>query len=164
MATATLEIRALTAGAFRTPEKFTEFCRNGGKPLSGIVDGEQIAGSMNATFQTIDPGSQEVLATICEMGEAEVAQAVSAAQRAFDGDGRAGWRDLGVEERIKLVRRLVELCDRDRDVLLACEIRDGGKVSELAEGDFKQIRACAEYFIGVARRIPMGDGPAMQVS
>ena len=31
-------------------------------------------GSMNATFQTIDPGSQEVLATVCEMGEAEVAR------------------------------------------------------------------------------------------
>ena len=33
MATTTSEIRALTASAFRTPEKFTEFCRNGGKPL-----------------------------------------------------------------------------------------------------------------------------------
>ena len=60
--------------------------------------------------------------------------------------------------------KLVELCERDRDVLLACEILDGGKVSELAEGDFTQIRACAEYFCGVARRIAMGDGPAMQVS
>jgi aldehyde dehydrogenase (NAD+) len=164
MATATLEIRALTAGAFRTPEKFTEFCRNGGKPLGGIVDGEQIAGSMNATFQTIDPGSQEVLATVCEMGEAEVARAVAAAQRAFEGDGRPGWRDLDVEERIGLVQRLVELCDRDRDALLACEVRDGGKVSELAEGDFQQIRACAEYFIGVARRIPLGDGAPMRVA
>src|SRR5436305_1902941 len=123
MATATPEIRALTAGAFRTPEKFTEFCRNGGNPLGGIVDGEQITGSMNATFQTIDPGSRELLATVCEMGEAEVARAVAAAQRAFEGDGRPGWRDLDVEGRIGLVRRLVELCERDRDVLLACEVR-----------------------------------------
>ena len=164
MATATTGIHALTAAAFRTPEKFTAFCRNGGRPLGGIVDGEQIPGSMNATFQTIDPGSQEVLATVCEMGEAEVARAVAAAQSAFDGNGRAGWRHLDVEERIKLVKRLAELCERDRDVLLACEIRDGGKVSELAEGDFKQIRACAEYFIGVARRIAMGDGPSMKVA
>lgn len=161
MATATLEIRALTAAAFPTPAKFTEFCRNGGRPLGGIVDGEEIAGSMNATFQTIDPGSQEVLATVCEMGEAEVARAVTAAQRAFDGNGAASWRHLGVEDRIGLVRRLVELCERDRDVLLACEIRDGGKVSELAEGDFGQIRACAEYFMGVARKIALGDGPAV---
>jgi aldehyde dehydrogenase (NAD+) len=158
-ATAT-EIRPLTASAFTTPAKFRDFCRNGGKPLGGIIDGEQSAGSMNATFQTIDPGSQEVLATVSEMGEAEVARAVAAGQRAF----QAGWKDMDVEKRIALVMKLVELCERDRDVLLACEILDGGKVSELAEGDFTQNRACAEYFCGVARRIAMGDGPAMQVS
>ncbi len=119
---------------------------------------------MNATFETTDPGSLERLATVCEMGEAEVAQAVEAATRAFHGGSGTGWRNIEVEERIALVNRLVELCERDRDVLLACEIRDGGKVSELAEGDFEQIRACAEYFSGVARNVPMGDGPAMDVA
>src|SRR5580698_2887822 len=89
MATATTKIRPLTASAFRTPEKFTEFCRNGGKPLGGIIDGEQVAGTLNATFQTVDPGSQEVLATVCEMGEAEVARAVAAAEQAFQGSGRS---------------------------------------------------------------------------
>jgi aldehyde dehydrogenase (NAD+) len=153
------EIRSLTASAFTAPPKFRDFCRNGGKPLGAIIDGEQSPGSMNATFQTIDPGSQEVLATVSEMGEAEVARAVAAADRAFKG----GWKDADVEERIARVMRLVELCDRDRDVLLACEILDGGKVSELAEGDFAQIRKCAEYFCGVARRVAMGDGPALPV-
>ena len=151
-------IQAFTASAFTTPAKFTEFCANGGKPLGGIIGGKSVAGSMNATFQTVDPGSQEVLATVCEMGEAEVAAAVEAGQSAF-----ASWRDTPVEEKIALVNKLVELCDRDRDVLLACEIRDGGKVSELAEGDFTQIRECAEYFCGVAQRVAMGDGPAMEV-
>ena len=157
MATVASEIRALTASSFRAPEKFVAFCRNGAKPLGGIIDGEESAGSMNATFQTIDPGSQETLATICEMGEAEVSRAVSAAGRAFQN----GWKNLDLDRRIALVRRLVELCERDRDVLLACEIFDGGKVSELAEGDFAQIRECAEYFCGVARQVTMGDGPAM---
>jgi aldehyde dehydrogenase (NAD+) len=160
MSTSASEICALTASAFTAPAKFRDFCRNGGRPLGGIIDGEPSAGSMNATFHTIDPGSQEVLATVSEMGEAEVARAVAAADRAFQG----GWKDADVEKRIALVTRLVELCERDRDVLLACEILDGGKVSELAEGDFTQIRACAEYFCGVARRIAMGDGPAVQVS
>jgi aldehyde dehydrogenase (NAD+) len=153
------EVRALTASAFTAPAKFRDFCRNGGRPIGGLIDGEPSAGSMNATFQTIDPGSQEVLATVSEMGEAEVARAVAAADRAFQG----GWRDADVEARIALVMRLVELCERDRDVLLACEILDGGKVSELAEGDFAQIRKCAEYFCGVARRVAMGDGPTMAV-
>lgn len=164
MSTATGEIRALTAAAFRTPEKFMEFCRNGDAPLGGYVGGETIRGSMNATFETVDPGSQEVLARVCEMGEAEVAQAVEAAQQAFDGNGGSSWRNADVEERIELVKRFLDLCDRDRDVLLACEIRDGGKVSELAEGDVDQLRACAEYFIEVARRVAMGDSPAKEVA
>jgi len=151
-------IQAFTASAFTTPAKFSEFCSNGGKPLGGIIGGKSVAGSMNATFQTSDPGSQEVLATVSEMGEAEVAAAVDTGQKAF-----ASWRDTPLEEKIALVNKLVELCDRDRDVLLACEIRDGGKVSELAEGDFTQIRECAEYFCGVAQRVAMGDGPAIEV-
>jgi len=164
MATATDQIQAFTAAQFSTPEKFTKFCNNGGKPLGGIINGESVSGSMNVTFESVDPGSQEVLARICEMGDAEVASAVDAAQRAFDGNGCTGWSRIDVEDRIELVNKLVELCERDRDVLLACEIRDGGKVSELAEGDFTQIRECAKYFSGVARRIPLGDGDSMQVA
>src|SRR5690349_16739697 len=106
MATTPAQIRALTASAFQTPAKFTEFCRNGGKPLGGIIGGEQVAGSMNVTFETIDHGSQEVLATVCEMGEAEVARAVARAQRAFDGNGEKSWRNTDIGERIKLVNRL----------------------------------------------------------
>ncbi|HCS50908.1 aldehyde dehydrogenase family protein [Rubinisphaera sp.] len=164
MATATKDIQAYTAAAFTPPQKFTQFCQNNGKPLGGIIGGESVPGSMNATFESTDPGSQEVLARICEMGEAEVSMAVDAATKAFHGDGVQGWKSVDVEERIELVNKLVELCERDRDVLLACEILDGGKVSELAEGDFGQIRACAEYFVDIARKIPMGDGPGMQVS
>src|SRR5690349_11732290 len=97
------EIRALTASAFRAPAKFTEFCRNSGRPLGGMIGGEPVAGSMNAMFQTIDPGSQDVLATVSEMGEAEVGRAVAAAGRAFQGNGKTGWRDADVEKRIQLV-------------------------------------------------------------
>lgn len=158
------EIQALTAAAFTTPEKFTQFCQNGGKPLGGLIGGESVTGSMNATFQTVDPGSEDVLATVCEMGQAEVNRAVDAGYRAFYGDGKTGWKNTPVQERIALVKKLVELCDRDRDVLLACEIRDGGKVSELAEGDFTQIRECAEYFCGVAERISLGDSSPRQVA
>jgi acyl-CoA reductase-like NAD-dependent aldehyde dehydrogenase len=164
MAKSPADIQAFTASAFTTSDKFTEFCNNGGKPLGGIIDGKSVAGSMNATFQTTDPGSQEVLATVCEMGQAEVALAVESASRAYCGEGKKGWKNTSVADRIALVKKLVELCERDRDILLACEVRDGGKVSELAEGDFRQIRGCAEYFCGVAERIPVGDSPPMEVA
>ncbi|MCA9130928.1 MAG: aldehyde dehydrogenase [Planctomycetales bacterium] len=161
MSTATTEIRAFTASAFQKPAKFIDFCRNDGRPLAGLIGGKEVRGTMNVTFETSDPGSLEVLATVCEMGQAEVALAVENAQQAFQKSG--GWRDTTVEQRCQLVMKLVELCERDRDVFLACEIFDGGKVSELAEGDFDQIRATAEYFCRVARQVEMGDGTAMQV-
>ncbi|MSU35700.1 MAG: aldehyde dehydrogenase [Pedosphaera sp.] len=158
------KIQAFTAAKFESPPKFTEFCRNGGKPLGGIIGGRSVRGMMNATFETSDPGSLEVLATICEMGHSEVADAVNAATRAFQGDSGKGWKHTTVEERRQLVMKLVELCDRDRDVLLACEVRDGGKVSELAEGDFTQIRACAEYFCRVAAGAELGETEARPVA
>ena len=163
MSVASSEIRSLTAKKFDCPQKFTDFCSNGGKPLGGIIGGVETAGTMNATFETIDPGSHQVLATVCEMGAAEVNKAVLAAQNAYSNP-KTGWRQTPIEEKIALVMKFVELCERDRDVLLACEIFDGGKVSELAEGDFDQIRACAEYFCDVAKRIPLGDGPSLEVA
>ena len=164
MSTAATEIRAFTAAKFQTPAKFTQFCAGGGKPLGGLIGGQSVKGSMNATFETIDPGSLEVLATVCEMGAAEVDLAVEAATRAFHGAGQNGWKNSPIEERCRLVMKLVELCERERDVLVACEVRDGGKVSELAEGDFAQIRLCAEYFCSMARGAEMGDSEAMQVA
>ena len=97
MTTVTKDIQALTAKAFTTPAKFTDFCNNGGRPLGGIIGGKSVAGSMNVTFETTDPGSQEVLATVCEMGEAEVSLAVDAAKQAFHGSHAQSWRDLPVE-------------------------------------------------------------------
>lgn len=160
MSTAATEIRAYTAKKFAPSEKFKQFCANDGQPLGGIVGGRYVRGTLNATFETSDPGSLEVLASVCEMGQAEVAQAVEAAQKAFE----QSWKETPIERRCELAMKLVELCERDRDVLLACEIFDGGKVSELAEGDFGQIRECAEYFCKVAKQAEMGDSEAMQVA
>ena len=164
MVLAPAQIQAFTASAFTAPRRFLDFCSNQGRPLGGYIGGHWMAGTLNATFQTSDPGSLDVLATVCEMGEAEVDAAVEAAWKAYHGDGRKGWGALDVEERILLVKKLVELAERDRDLLLACEIFDGGKVSELAAGDFEQIRGCAEYFCRVAREIPLGDSPSHRVS
>ncbi len=92
MSTAATEIRAYTAAKFETPTKFTQFCDNGGQPLGGLIGGRWVKGSMNATFETQDPGSLEVLAKVCEMGAAEVDQAVQAATVAYNGKSGAGWK------------------------------------------------------------------------
>ncbi len=158
------DIQAFTASAFSTPRSFTDFTSDNGGPLRAFIGGEYVTGSMNATFQVIDPGSQEVLASVCEMGKEDVDRAVTAAYRAFSGGrGQISWKDIPVEQRCELVMKLVELIERDRDVFLACEIRNGGKVSELAEGDLTQVRACAEYFVSVASETRLGEGRRMAI-
>jgi len=152
-------IEAFTAEAFSAPEKFTQFCSNGGNPLGGLVGGKEIPGSMNAVFDVINPGTHEVLAQVSEMGYDEVNDAVQSGYRAFS----SGWKDTPVEERIELMMKLVELFERDQEVLMACEILNGGKVSELAQGDLTHFRACAEYFSDVARSIQVGDGKVMEL-
>ena len=113
---------------------------------------------MNAVFDVINPGTHEVLAQVSEMGYDEVNDAVQAGYRAFN----SGWKDTPVEERIELMMKLVELFERDQEVLMACEILNGGKVSELAQGDLTHFRLC-EYFADVARSIQFGDGETMHL-
>ncbi|MCZ6673071.1 MAG: aldehyde dehydrogenase family protein [Verrucomicrobia bacterium] len=159
-ATAPETIQAFTAEDFSAPDKFVQFCANGGKPLNGVIGGEAVPGSMNALIDIINPGTMEVLATVSEMGYDEVNLAVESGYRAFNG----GWKNTSVEERAALIMKLVELYERDKEVFLACEILNGGKVSELARGDLGAVRPCAEYFIEVAKKIRFGDSEIMDVS
>ncbi len=162
MSTVTLspaDIQAFTANDFTAPAAFTSFCSNGGKPLNSVIGGELVPGSMNAVLEVINPGTKEVLATVSEMGWDEVNFAVESANRAYNG----GWKNTSVDERATLLMKLVELFERDLDVFLACEILNGGKVSELANGDVGHVRHCAEYFIEVARQMRFGDGEKIKV-
>ena len=162
MSTATIApetIQAFTADDFSAPDKFTQFCANGGKPLKGQIGGEEVPGSMNAVIDVINPGNKEVLARVSEMGYDEVNLAVQSGYRAYHGS----WSNTSVEERAALIMKLVELFERDKEVFMACEILNGGKVSELAAGDMETVRACAEYFVGVARKTRFGDSDIMDV-
>ena len=51
-----------------------------------------------STFQTSDPECQELLTSVCEMGEADMASAVDIAQQAF-----SVWKAQPLEDQIALV-------------------------------------------------------------
>ena len=162
MSTETLKpnnIQAFTAENFIAPKAFTDFCSNGGQSLTGVIGGKHVSGSMNAVLDVINPGTKEVLATVSEMGWNEVSLAVEDAYRAYN----SSWKNTSVDERASLIMKLVELYERDLDVFLACEILNGGKVSELANGDIGTVRPCAEYFIEIAQQFCFGNGEKIAV-
>ena len=162
MSTAALnptDIQAFTAEDFSPPDAFVNFCSNGGQPLDSIIGGKRVPGSMSAAIDVINPGTKEVLARVAEMGYDEVNLAVECGYQAYHG----GWKNTLVEERAALILKLVELFERDKDVFLACEILNGGKVSELAEGDMGVVRGSAEYFVGIAQKALFGDSEVTRV-
>ena len=59
-----------------------------GKPHQLLIDGRRVASSSGRTFKSLNPATEEVIATIAEGNEADVDRAVAAARRAFEGPWR----------------------------------------------------------------------------
>ena len=74
-------------------------------------------------FETINPATGEVLATVASAGQAEVDAAVAAAKAAFPG-----WAATPAKERGRLLRRLGDLIAADVPALAELETRDCGQV------------------------------------
>jgi len=102
-----------------------------------------------ATFDTVDPATGDVLATLPLAGEDEVNEAVEAARRAF-----RGWSRLDPNDRTKILVRLAQLLDENADELAELESRDVGK--PLAEATSRDVPFTAQtwlYYAGWPTKI-----------
>ena len=89
--------------------------------IQHLIDGRAVSGP--ATFETVNPATQEVLAEVCTGGEAEVHAAVAAAKAAFPK-----WAGLPATERAKLMRKLGELIAAHVPEIARIETSDSGQV------------------------------------
>src|SRR5882762_2647530 len=95
----------------------------GRSPVEFFVGGQWTAGQAGKTFQTLDPGSGEVLASVHEASESDVNTAVEAAAEAFR---RAPWANLAPNERAVHLHRLADLVESRAEVLAEIESLDVG--------------------------------------
>jgi 5-carboxymethyl-2-hydroxymuconic-semialdehyde dehydrogenase len=86
-----------------------------------LIDGRLV--DSETAFDTINPATGEVLATVASGGRAEVDAAVAAAKAAFPG-----WAATPAKERGRLLRRLGDLIAADVPALAELETRDCGQV------------------------------------
>jgi acyl-CoA reductase-like NAD-dependent aldehyde dehydrogenase len=82
-----------------------------------FIDGKRVASDRR--FEDISPIDAQVIAEVSRAGEAEVDQAVRAAQEAFPA-----WADLGPAGRAPYLHRLADLIDANVDRLAAVENAD----------------------------------------
>lgn len=102
-----------------------------------------------ASFDTINPATGEVLATIPIAGAAEIDAAVARARA-----GQRQWARLNGTERGRVLRRAVDILRARNDELALLETRDTGKpIQETIAVDVLSGADCIEYYANVAATI-----------
>ena len=76
-----------------------------------LIEGELTAAAGGATFDNIDPSTEEVIGVAANAGHAEMDRAIGAARRAFDSTDWA----TNTERRVRCIRQLAEALDRAKE-------------------------------------------------
>jgi len=125
-------------------------------PLKAVIGGQEVPSSNGQTFQTHDPGSGEVLASVFAMQRDDVDRAVQAGGEAFQ---RSGWPKLAPNERAVLLHRLADAVAAREEIIAQIEAYDCGKVLYQAVLDVKNFVETIRYFADLsqhcARRTPL---------
>jgi aldehyde dehydrogenase (NAD+) len=98
------------------------------KQVAAVINGESI--ETRDTVAVLDPSSGEVIAQTPDCGPAEIDLAVSAARRASHQ-----WHKVAVADRARILRRIAQLIERDRDDLAHLEALQTGKPLRQARRD-----------------------------
>jgi aldehyde dehydrogenase (NAD+) len=115
-----------------------------------FIDGRWSAPESGASFETVNPANESVLARIAYAGEADVDRAVRAARKAQD----KYWRKLKPADRAKYIYRIARaITERSRE-LAVLETMDGGKpIKESRDFDVPLAAAHFFYYAGWADKL-----------
>ncbi|HEX7064567.1 MAG TPA: betaine-aldehyde dehydrogenase [Bacillales bacterium] len=111
------------------------------------INGEWVEAKSGQTREIINPYNQETIAAAAEGVEEDARLAIAAARKAFD---RSEWRDTPASERGRLVLKVGEFIERDREELAELETLDTGKTLTESLADMDDIAGVFRYFAGLA--------------
>ncbi|KXU85550.1 aldehyde dehydrogenase [Paraburkholderia monticola] len=118
--------------------------------LGGVVGGRDVTAADGASFDTLDPGTGERLATVTAMSAADVDRAVVAANEAF---ARSGWATMPVNERAVWLHRLADEVEKRKSIIGQIEALDAGKVEQQAQGDVQVFVDTMRYFNNLSQNV-----------
>jgi acyl-CoA reductase-like NAD-dependent aldehyde dehydrogenase len=127
------------------------------QPLRLFINGEWIQAVAGSTFETRDPGTNQLLAKVAAGDDHDIDQAVKAANDAFRN---SGWANLPANDRAVFLHRLADLVDQRRDILAQLESLDVGKpLSAALAVDIPalsaHLREFADLSVHLRRREPI---------
>lgn len=113
--------------------------------IPSFIDGQAVHGQ-GPRFDTLNPATGKVIASVHDCMEDDVQVAMVAAQRGF-----AVWSALTGTERGRILQRAVHILRERNDELAALEVQDTGKPWQEAQVvDVASGVDCIEYFAGAA--------------
>ncbi len=109
------------------------------------IDGRYVAATGGATFETLNPATGEVLATVQSASRADVDKAVAAAAA-----GQKVWAAMTAMQRSRILRKAVDVLRERNDELALLETLDTGKaLSETQAVDIVTGADVLEYYAGL---------------
>ena len=122
-----------------------------------FIGGAFVEAADGATFETINPATEEPLARVAQAGEADVAAAVAAARRAYD----KVWRKTTGAQRSKYLFRIARLIqERSRELAVLESLDNGKPIRESRDIDVPLAAAHFFYYAGWADKLEhAGFGP-----
>ena len=116
-----------------------------------LIDGKWLDSTSGRTFETINPATGEVIANVAEGEKPDIDKAVKAARRAFE---KGPWKKMNARERGKILVRLAELIEENKDELAKLESLDNGKpLVDSMNADLPLVMDCYRYYAGWADKI-----------
>ncbi len=111
------------------------------------IDGTWRPARSGRTREIIDPLDQRVIRSVAEAGVEDTRAAIAAARRAFDG---SDWPRRPGAERGRLLGRLADAIEADREHLSSLETEDTGKTLVESRLDMDDIAGVVRYYAGLA--------------
>ena len=120
-----------------------------GKPKRLFIDGRWAEAASGKTFDSVNPSTGEVLASIAEGDSEDIDRAVEAARRAFNGP----WRKFKPFDRQNLLLKLADLVEQNFDELAMLDTLDMGAPISRTRANRLRALGMLRYYAGQAAAI-----------
>ena len=118
--------------------------------LDHFIGGEHRAPADGEYLESTDPATLETLYSFARGTGADIAQAVEAAQRAFDS---SAWQRTTPTQRGHLLRRFGDLIGQNAEDLARFESQDNGKLLREMKGQLQGLPEYLYYYAGLADKV-----------
>ncbi len=135
------------ASSPKTIPSATRFADGGCKQL--LIDGRWSDAASGRTFETRNPATGDLLATVAEGDAADINRAVAAARRAFEGP----WSKTKPFARQQLLLKISDLVEAHFDELTMLDTLDMGAPITRMRGMRQRVLGMLRYYAGMATSI-----------